>query len=239
MSDQRYCVVGYVRVSTSEQADSGAGLEAQRQAIEAEAARRGWQLVGICEDAGASGKNLRRSGLREALSIVEAGDANALCVSKLDRLSRSVHDFSGLLQRAQRQGWSLCVLDLQLDTSSPSGALVANVMASVSEWERRVIGARTKDALAVKRAQGVTLGRPREISDAAVARIRELHGSGYSLAEIARILNREGVPTPRNGRWHPSGVARVLSWQDAAEPGCRFPRLSAWVSGTGGAASSD
>ncbi len=128
-----------------------------------------------------------------------------LCVSKLDRLSRSVHDFSGLLQRAQRRGWSLCVLDLALDTTSPAGALVANVMASVSEWERALIGARTRDALAIKKANGVKLGRPREMSTEAVARIRELHRSGHRVAEIARILDQEGISTPRGGRWYSPG----------------------------------
>ena len=76
MSDSAYCVVGYVRVSTSEQADSGAGLEAQRAAIDAEAAHRGWTLLETFEDAGASGKSLSgRAGLQEALQAVEDGKA--------------------------------------------------------------------------------------------------------------------------------------------------------------------
>jgi DNA invertase Pin-like site-specific DNA recombinase len=91
MSDRAYSVVGYIRVSTAEQADSGAGLEAQRAAITAEAERRGWQLVHVFEDAGASGKSLSgRQGLQEALQAVEEGQAQALVVAKLDRLSRSL-----------------------------------------------------------------------------------------------------------------------------------------------------
>lgn len=88
MPQAAYSVVGYVRVSTAEQADSGAGLEAQRRAIESEAARRGWKLVQVFEDAGASGKSMNgRSGLQEALQAVEAGQAEGLVVAKLDRLS--------------------------------------------------------------------------------------------------------------------------------------------------------
>src|SRR4051812_22324091 len=89
--------VGYVRVSTSEQADSGLGLQAQRSAIKAEAKRRGWALVGIEEDAGASGKSMAgRAGLEAALALVESGQAEALVVAKLDRLSRSLLDFAAL-----------------------------------------------------------------------------------------------------------------------------------------------
>ena len=166
-------VAGYLRVSTVEQADSGAGLAAQHAAITAEAARRGWQLVRVFEDAGASGKSLSgRPGLMAALEAVEAGEAAALVVSKLDRLSRSVSDFAGLVASAQRRGWALVALDLGLDMTTPAGGLVANVMASVAEWERRVIGERTAAALAARRAQGVRLGRPRELDDQTVQRIQ-------------------------------------------------------------------
>lgn len=210
-------VVGYVRVSTSEQADSGAGLEAQRQALEAEAERRGWELLHIYEDAGASGKSMNgRPGLQDALGAVERGEADALVVAKLDRLSRSLLDFASLMERARRRGWGLIALDLGVDTSTPAGEMMAAVLATFAQFERRLIGQRTKDALAVKREQGVRLGRPPEISGPAIRRIRELHRSGYRVAEIARKLNQEGIPTPRNGSWHSPGVKRVLSWGEAA-----------------------
>jgi DNA invertase Pin-like site-specific DNA recombinase len=210
-------VIGYTRVSTAEQADSGAGLEAQRAAITAEAERRSWELVQVFEDAGVSGKSLSgRHGLRAALEAIERGEAEALVVSKLDRLSRSLLDFAGLMERARKRGWSLVALDLGVDTSTPSGEMMASVLATFAQFERRLIGQRTKDALAVKREQGVQLERPREISGAAVERICELHRGGYRIAEIARILNREGISTPRSGRWHPPGVRRVLSWSKAA-----------------------
>lgn len=211
-------VATYCRVSTSEQADSGAGLAAQRRALEEEAARRGWTLVETFEDAGASGKSLSgRAGLQAALEVVEAGRADALAVAKLDRLSRSVVDFAGLVARAQHRGWALVALDLGLDMTTPAGGLVANVMASVAEWERRVIAERTRAALAERRAAGVQLGRPRAMSSESVARVRELAALGLSSAEIARRLNREAVPTPTGrGRWHPPGVRRALRFAEAA-----------------------
>ena len=87
-------VIGYVRVSTEEQGMSGAGLQAQRAAIIAECERRGWTLVEIAEDVGRSGKDLKRPGIRAALDMLAAGDASALVVAKLDRLSRSMLDFA-------------------------------------------------------------------------------------------------------------------------------------------------
>ncbi len=122
------------RVSTLEQAGSGLGLEAQRATIEAEAARRGWELVRVYEDAGASGRSVSaRRGLQEALEAIERGEAQALVVAKLDRLSRSVIDFASLMQRSQRKGWALIAIDVAIDTTTPAGGLVANVMASVAD----------------------------------------------------------------------------------------------------------
>lgn len=95
-------VVGYIRVSTDEQVASGAGLDAQRRAIEVEAARRAWHLVEVFIEAGASGRTLAgRDALADALHAVESGSASTLVVAKLDRLSRSLLDFAALMQRAQ------------------------------------------------------------------------------------------------------------------------------------------
>jgi DNA invertase Pin-like site-specific DNA recombinase len=90
--------------------------------------------------------------------MLEAGQADALVVAKLDRLSRSVGDFAGLMDLARRQGWALIALDLGVDTTTPAGEMMANVMASFAQFERRVIAQRTKDALAQAKARGVRLG---------------------------------------------------------------------------------
>jgi DNA invertase Pin-like site-specific DNA recombinase len=82
-------MVGYARVSTDAQAESGAGLEAQRKRIEAECRRRGWQLRGVEEDV-LSGRDLNRPGLRRALDACRAGEAAGIVVAKLDRLSRAL-----------------------------------------------------------------------------------------------------------------------------------------------------
>ena len=167
--------VGYLRVSTEEQADSGAGLEAQRSAITLAATGRGWDHGHIHQDH-ASGKSLNgRKGLEEAIEAIENGEADALMVAKLDRLSRSLMDFAGLMERSRRKGWALVALDLGVDTSTPSGEMMANVLAVFAQFERRMIGQRTKDALAVKRAQGVRLGRPTVLPPTFGLDIRRTH----------------------------------------------------------------
>src|SRR5450755_33092 len=204
-------VIGYVRVSTEEQGLSGAGLQAQRAAIVAECERRSWTLVDIAEDVGRSGKDLKRPGIRAALDMLAAGDASALVVAKLDRLSRSMLDFARIMATAQKQSWALVALDVQVDTTSPSGEAMAHMLATFSQFERRLISERTKQALAQKRADGVRLGAPPEINASIATRIRDERAAGSTLREIAERLNRDGVPTARGGRWYASTLQRVLA----------------------------
>ena len=204
-------VIGYVRVSTDEQTSSGAGLQAQREALVAECRRRGWHLVGVIADEGYSAKDMRRPGVQEAIRALEAGEASALVVSRLDRLSRSMVDFSSLMARAQKRGWALVALDC-VDMSSPSGELMGHVLATFAQFERRLVSQRTRDALAVKKAQGVQLGRPRTLPDSVRDRIRAMREDGDSLARIADALTDDGTPTAHGGRrWYPSTVSKVLN----------------------------
>ncbi|MCT2282055.1 recombinase family protein [Micromonospora chalcea] len=211
-------VVAYLRVSTEEQAESGAGLMAQRAAIEVEAQRRGWVVVAWKEDKGASGKSLGgRPALSEALELVESLQVAALVVAKLDRLSRSLVDFASLMERARTKQWNLIALDLGIDLSTPAGEFMASVMASAAQWERRIIGQRTREGLAAKRAAGVRLGRPVSLPGDVRARIVAEARNGESLAGIARGLNADSIPTAQGGkRWYPSTVRAVLVSLDAS-----------------------
>ena len=202
-------VIGYLRVSTREQADSGLGLAAQRATIQAEADQRGWHVEWV-EDAGFTASNLRRPGLQRALTTLAAGKADALVVARLDRLSRSLLDFAGLVEASRRQGWALLCRDVGVDTSTPAGELMVNVMASFAVFERRIIQARTRDALAAAKARGVRLGGPVSTPAAVRERIVLAAASGHSHAAIARALNDDGVPTASGGTWHRSGVRRVI-----------------------------
>lgn len=204
--------LGYVRVSTDEQHASGAGLTAQRKAIRAEAERRGWRLLAIIgEDAGASSATLERAGLNEALELLDRGEADVLVVAKLDRLSRSVAQGAEVMEQAKRRGWSLVALDFGLDTTTPAGEMVANVVLSTAQYERRLIGERTKAALAAKREQGVRLGRPRLLDDATTKRIIRARRGGQTLRQIAADLEADGIPTATGQpTWHASTIQAVL-----------------------------
>lgn len=203
-------MIGYTRVSTDGQAESGAGLAVQEAAIQAECERRGWELVRIATDT-RSGKSLTgRAQLARALGDLDAGNADALVAAKLDRVARSVLDFAGLMAQAARRGWSLVVLDVAVDTSTPSGELMATVVSAFAQYERRLIGQRTRDALAEKRAAGVILGRPRTLPQAVRDRIVAERAAGRSLRAIAADLTAEAVPTAHgNALWHASAVKQI------------------------------
>lgn len=205
--------VTYVRVSTEDQAESGLGLDSQRAKVTAECERRGWRIVAELADEGISAKSMEnRPGLLAALAMLDGADAAGLVVAKLDRLSRSVHDFTGMVDRAQRNGWTLVVMDLGVDTSTPSGEMMANVMASFAQFERKLIGQRTSDALQALKRQGKTLGRPERVPNELVDVIVQMReNDGMPLREIADRLTAEGIPTSQGGkRWYASSVAAVL-----------------------------
>jgi DNA invertase Pin-like site-specific DNA recombinase len=114
------------------------------------------------------------------------------------------------MERARRKGWSLVALDLGVDTSTPSGEMLANVLAVFAQFERRLIGQRTKDALAAKREAGTRLGRPPTLPAEVRERIRQMRDEGSSYRAIAGALNEENVATAHGGqRWYPATVRKV------------------------------
>lgn len=212
-------VVGYVRVSTDGQGEHGAGLEAQRRAIRAEVKRRGWEMAHIYSDV-VSGKSMNgRHGLHDALAAVETGEASVLVVAKLDRLSRSLIDFAALVERSRKRGWGIVALDLGVDMTTPSGEMVAGVLAVLAQWERRMISERTKAALAVKRAQGVRVGAEPRITGDLARWIRRERKKGVTLQAICDQLNVQKVPTANGGQlWRPTSLRTVLRGVEPRKP---------------------
>ena len=202
--------IGYVRVSTGEQGESGLGLKAQMAAIRAACALRGWELVAVREEVKSGARADNRPVLREVLAALRRREADAVVVAKLDRLSRSVVDAGRLLEEARKGGFNIVALDLGLDLSTPTGELVANVLAAVAQWERRMIGQRTSEALQVKIAGGWTSPSWKaRVPRAVRRRIVEMAEAGLSQRAIANRLNADGVPAV-GGSWHRGTVIRVL-----------------------------
>jgi DNA invertase Pin-like site-specific DNA recombinase len=211
-------MIAYARVSTEEQAALGFGLPAQEADLRRAAELHGWELIELVRDEGLSAKTLARPGLQRALRAIARGEADGLVVSKLDRLTRSVIDFGELLDWFRAAGAALVALDMNVDTSTPSGKMIASIIVVIAEWERETIAARTKAGLAAKRANGEPTGRPALADHPELAeRIRALHADGLSLHGICAALNAEGVPTARGGAtWRPSALQKLLGYERPA-----------------------
>ena len=189
---EKHGVVAYLRCSTEEQGVSGAGLAAQEAAIRAECDRRELPLLAMHTDAGVSGKSLVRPALTAALADLDAGHGDVLMVSKFDRLTRSVHDVSGLMQRSEKAGWGLVALDAPVDTTSPSGRAIAQILSVFAELERRLIGERTgKPPWPSNETRVLCSGRPRTLPDKVVRRIVNERAVGRTWTAIAEGMNAD------------------------------------------------
>lgn len=203
--------IGYLRVSTADQAQHGVSLPAQKQAVTEECERRGWQLIDVAIDHASAKKIAGRPGLGHALDALAAGRADAMVVSRLDRLSRSVGDFAALMGQADREGWALIVMDPAVDMTTPFGRAMANMAATFAQLERDLISQRTREALAAKKARGEYVGGHPEITGATLERILELSGQGLGSRKIARQLDLEGYTNKRTDEWCARTVRRIVT----------------------------
>jgi DNA invertase Pin-like site-specific DNA recombinase len=206
-----YC---YARVSTQMQAEDGMSLGAQEKQLKSAAEAAGYEAV-ILREEGRSGKSIQgRPVLRAALDDLDSGKAQALFVTRLDRLARSTRDFLSIVDRSHKYGWRLALLDLGLDTASYQGRFVVTIMSAMAEMERGMISERQKDVHEDRRSNGkrwgIDLGPlplvQKEIRDRIVLE-RE---AGLSFQDIANKLNLESVPTANGGdKWYKSTVRHL------------------------------
>lgn len=205
--------IGYARVSTREQAESGLGLAAQHAAIRAECDRRGWALGETFADEGASGASTTgRPALEEALLATEAIRDVVLIAARLDRLARSIVDFSVILRRVAAAGGAVVALDVGVDTSTATGKMISQVIAVIAEFERDLGCERTRAALGAKRLRGERLG-PKPVDDPmAIALMRARVAAGDGPRKIARALMGAGIPAPRGGSaWWDGTVRKMIN----------------------------
>ncbi len=221
-------IIGYVRVSTEEQAMGGQSLDSQAAKLKAYAALYDLELVEVIVDAGVSAKNLKRPGLQRALSMLQTGQAEGLVICKLDRLTRSIADWQKLIELhfSEKAGKQLFSVGDSIDTRTAAGRLVLNVLMSVAQWEREKIGESTRENLQYKIAQGERCGRvrygfdlaadgvhlvPNSQEQDAIRLMRELRATGKSYPAIAAELTTRGIKTKQSEKpWLPMTVRNIL-----------------------------
>ncbi len=220
--------IGYIRVSTSQQAKEGISLEAQRAKIKAYCELKDIKLLDVICDAAKSGSKDNREGYQQILSKCKAKEIDAVIVYSLSRFTRSTKELIDFVDTfVMKKGVVLHSLSKNLDTSSPTGRFMLKVLGAMNELEREQIGERTKSALQYKRSQGFKTGgdipfgfdlttegilmeNPNE--QKAIKLIHELNRvKGYSLRKICVELERNGYKT-KSGltKWHPQMVDRII-----------------------------
>lgn len=219
--------IGYVRVSTDEQAEHGHGLEVQEKAIRAFAESQGYELIDVVADPGISGATAPadRPGFRSILERARAGRFSILLVWKFDRLARHiVYAVTAVSDLANLHNCAIRSVTEPIDTATPMGRTIFAVLAGMAEHERHMITERTWNGRKEKATlggyaggtapYGYRKGQGSElVVDAGeaeiVQRIFALKNAGESYAAIARTLNAEGLMTRRGAPWRHGTIAYI------------------------------
>lgn len=226
--------IGYIRVSTEQQVESGLGLEAQRKRVRDYCAFRQLQLVDVVEDHAISAREplAAREAGQNLLELLKDADYGHVVGLRLDRIFRDTIDCLSVVSDWDEQGVALHLVDLggqAFDTKSATGKFFLTVLAAIAEWEAVTISERTIMALERKRQRNEDLGTapygtewkllpdgtrgeeivPCEAELQVIDEIQNLHRMGKSLRKIANLLNEKKVPA-RGERWHFTTIARIL-----------------------------
>lgn len=215
ISDKNVHALLYARVSTSQQANEGISLDAQERSLRQAAELAGYTSFEMLREEGRSGKSIKgRPVLRDALSRLATGKADALFVTRIDRLARSTQDFLTIVDHAHQNNWRLVLLDLNLDTSSYQGRFVVTIMSALAEMERAIIAERQKDIHEDRRRQGLVwgkdLGPKQRVDDETRDLIFKLRDTGLSMNKIAQKLNADKIAAAYGGKWNSSNIKYIL-----------------------------
>jgi DNA invertase Pin-like site-specific DNA recombinase len=221
--------IGYTRVSTEDQAQSGVSLQAQEEKIRAYCTAKGWELVTVVQDAGYSAKDLNRPGMQEVIRGCKGKEFDVVVILKLDRLTRSVNDLGYLVEDVfNRHAVAFSSIQDNFDTCTANGRMVMNILATLAQWERDVISERTREAMqfmkrGLKRVGAVPIGFDLEKEQLVPNRgemgtaraMMRLRSKGASYQKIAEHLNRGKVAAKNGGKWHPKTVMGVVTHLDS------------------------
>lgn len=227
---RQQAVIGYTRVSSEGQAQEGVSLEAQAAQIRAYATMKGFELLGIVEDAGISGgvALADRQGGSEVLAAIKGKKVSGVVACKLDRLFRDASDCLATTSQWDKSGVALHLLDMggqSIDTSSAMGRMFLTMMAGMAEMERNLTSERTKAALSHKKAKGERVGtvaygfqlsadgvnlEPNQAEQAVIECIKTLADAGLSQRAIVAELEKRGVLGRTGKPLQKTQIARIL-----------------------------
>ena len=210
MQDTPIRAIGYRRVSDVSQVQNHS-LGYQTQVLASAANARGWDIE-IREEKGGAGSGKDTGGLSvltQTLADLDAGRADALIVTRLDRLARNTGDGLAILDRAKANGWAAVILDLSIDTSTPVGKAIVTVLWAWATYERELILERTQMGRERARAAGKHLGMPTKIPDDVLLRITGERAAGRTLEQVAAGLNTDGLRGATGRPWNTGTVSRA------------------------------
>ena len=230
-------VIGYIRVSTNKQQESGLSLSAQETKIRQYCDLYDLELTEVIIDAGESAKTLNRDGIQKAIELLSSGAVEGLVVTKLDRLTRSIRDLNTLLEDVFSKSSLFSVAD-QVDTRSASGRLILNILMSVSQWERESTAQRTSVAMKELKSQGKYTGGktplgwrldeegnevPSEDEQELISIVRGYRAIRLSYSTIAQKLTDSGFTSRTgNAKFSKSAVKRINDAETTEERAARL-----------------
>lgn len=219
----------YTRCSTKEQAEEGVTLDDQRNRLRVWAGLMGHEIVLESEDAGISGAVpvVERPGFAGILPYLESGRCEGVAITALDRLGRSTTDILEISRRFDAKGWSLFSMRDSLDTTTAAGRFMLTILAGAAEFERAIIGERTKSGLAQVKSQGqryshiLPFGRmlaedgvhlidhpdEQRVLSYVIERIKEGHTYQMILADLRRNV---GLHPRSGGEWQEHHIASIM-----------------------------
>jgi len=216
--------IGYVRVSTEDQAQTGVSLDAQEEKIRAYCIAKGWELIAVVRDPGHSAKDLNRPGIQSILTGCRKREFDVVVILKLDRLTRSVKDLGYLVEDVfKKHGVAFSSIQDNFDTCTANGRMVMNILATIAQWERDIISERTREAMQFMKnslrlvgavpfgfdlVEGELAPNPDEMG--VVKDVAEMKQGGLSYQKIAAYLNKRHVPSKNGSKWYPKTVMGVL-----------------------------
>lgn len=231
MSDEKEKAIGYCRVSTREQSETGVSLDAQENKIKAFAEYKGLELIEIIREEGVSASIplKEREGGQKLLQMIKEKKAESIVSAKLDRLFRDAHDCLGMIKIWEKDGTKLHLLDLGVDFNKATGKAFLTNSATFAELERNLISERTRDGLEQVKKEGVRLGaeamgwRRSEEKDEKgrykqelvldeinlILRVRQLRSEGLTFQHICDLLERDGIRTKRGKKWYPTTIKNL------------------------------